>query len=186
MVEVEYWSPNWEGREVPIAMSTGRSVRRAVLGDVPILRDLRLQALSDEPDAFGSTYEREMARTAADWQRWLSPGVTFILYEPAGARGMVAGVRDESDPAIVHLMAMWVHPQIRGSGGARELVVAVVAWAQSQGAKVVRLKVIQGNDRARRFYERMGFCPTGHSEVRERDGSIEVELECSAHHVMQE
>src|ERR1700675_1575240 len=111
-------------------MSTERSVRRAVLGDEPILRDLRLQALSDEPDAFGSTYEREMARTTADWQRWLSPGVTFFLYEPAEARGMVAGVRDESDPAIVHLMAMWVHPRIRGSGGASELAAAVVAWAR--------------------------------------------------------
>lgn len=158
-------------------MSIERSVRRAVLGDESILRDLRLQALTDEPNAFGSTYERELARTTADWQRWMSPGVTFILYESAGARGMVAGVRDESDPTIVHLMAMWVHPQIRGSGGAGELVVAVVAWTRSEGANVVRLKVIQGNDRARRFYERMGFCPTGHEEIRERDGVIEVEME---------
>src|SRR5580692_2672982 len=121
-------------------MSIERSVRRAVLGDESILRDLRLQALTDEPNAFGSTYERELARTTADWQRWMSPGVTFILYESAGARGMVAGVRDESDPTIVHLMAMWVHPQIRGSGGAGELLVAVVAWARSEGANVVRLK----------------------------------------------
>jgi len=41
----------------------------------------------------------------------------------------------------------------------------------------VRLKVIQGNGRARRFYERMGFRPTGHEEVRERDGLIEVQME---------
>jgi GNAT superfamily N-acetyltransferase len=158
-------------------MSIERSVRRAALGDEPILREIRLQALSDAPDAFGSTYEREVARTTSDWQRWMSPGVTFILYEPAVARGMVAGVRDESDPAIIHLMAMWVHPKIRGSGGADELVEAVVAWAQSEGAKWVRLKVIQGNDRARHFYERMGFCPTGHEEVRERDGLIEIQME---------
>jgi hypothetical protein len=99
-------------------MSIERSVRRAVLGDEPILRKVRLQALSDAPDAFGSTYEREVARTTSDWQRCMSPGVTFILEDAAGARGMVAGVRDETDPAVVHLMAMWVHPQIRGSGGA--------------------------------------------------------------------
>jgi len=154
-----------------------RSVRRAVLGDEPILRELRLEALSNAPDAFGSTYEREVARTTADWQRWMSPGVTFILYESAGARGMVAGVHDEVDPSVVHLMAMWVHPEIRGSGGAAELVSAVMTWARSAGAIVVRLKVIQGNDRARRFYERMGFCPTGKSEVRERDGVIEVQME---------
>ena len=90
---------------------------------------------------------------------------------------MVAGVRDETDPAVVHLMAMWVHPMTRGSGGAGELVSAVVAWAGSVGARLVRLKVIQGNNRARRFYERMGFCPTGHEAVRERDGLIEIEMD---------
>jgi ribosomal protein S18 acetylase RimI-like enzyme len=158
-------------------MSIERSVRRAVLGDEPILRKVRLQALSDAPDAFGSTYEREVARTTSDWQRCMSPGVTFILEDAAGARGMVAGVRDETDPAVVHLMAMWVHPQIRGSGGADELVAAVIAWTRSDGAKWVRLKVIQGNDRARHFYERMGFCATGHEEVRERDGLIEIQME---------
>jgi len=160
-----------------MTISIERSVRRAALGDEAILRELRLEAMCEAPDAFGSTYEKEVARTTADWRRWMSPGVTFILYEPAGARGMVAGVRDETDPAVVHLMAMWVHPQIRGSGGANELVAAVVAWAESVGAKLVRLKVIQGNDRARHFYERMGFSPTGQEEVRERDGRIEVHME---------
>jgi GNAT superfamily N-acetyltransferase len=158
-------------------MSIEQSVRRAVLGDEPTLREVRLQALSDAPEAFGSTYEREVARTKLDWQRWLSLGAIFILYEPAGARGMVAGLRDEANPAVVHLMAMWVHPSNRGSGGAAELVTAVVAWAESVGAKLVRLKVIQGNDRARHFYERMGFCPTGIEELRQRDGMIEVQME---------
>jgi len=158
-------------------MSLARSLRRAVPGDEPLLRELRLQALSEAPDAFGSTYERELARTPSDWQRWMSPGVTFILCEPAGARGMVAAVRDETDLAVVHLMAMWVHPAIRGSGAADELVAAVVAWAASEGAGLVRLKVIDGNDRARSFYERIGFIPTGHESTRERDGRIEILME---------
>jgi GNAT superfamily N-acetyltransferase len=153
------------------------TLRRAELGDEPILRELRLEALREAPDAFGSTLEREVARTTADWQRWMSPGVTFILYEPAGARGIVAGVRDKTEPAVVHLMAMWVHPKIRGSGGAAQLVAAVIAWAQSEGARMMRLNVIQGNDRAGRFYERMGFRSTGQKAVRERDGLIEIEME---------
>jgi ribosomal protein S18 acetylase RimI-like enzyme len=163
--------------EASIAMSIERSVRRAVLGDEPILREVRLQALSDAPEAFGSTYEREVARTMSDWRGWMSPGVAFILCDLAGARGMVAGLRDEADLEVIHLMAMWVHPKIRGSGGADELVAAVLDWAQSEGAKLVRLKVIQGNDRARRFYERMGFRSTGREEIRLRDGRIEVQME---------
>ena len=140
----------WRAKsEAPNRMSVEQSVRRAVLGDEPILREVRLQALSDEPDAFGSTYEKEIARTTAEWQGWMSPGAAFILHEQQAARGMVAGLRDEADPSVVHLMAMWVHLKSRGSGGAAELVGAVIAWAQGQGAKRVRLKVIQGNDRAR-------------------------------------
>src|ERR1700687_1894221 len=55
------------------------NVRRAVTGHEPVLRALRLQALTDSPKAFSSTFERELARTTEDWQRWLAPGVTFIL-----------------------------------------------------------------------------------------------------------
>ena len=168
------------GTNLEQRIGNGRlTVRRAELGDEPILRELRLEALSQAPDAFGSTYERELARTTADWQRWMSPGVTFVLEDTAVARGIVAGLRDETDPGVVHLMAMWVHPKIRGSGGADDLVAAVVSWAQSEGAKIVQLNVIQGNDRARRFYERNGFRNTGQEAIRQRDGLIEIQMERS-------
>jgi ribosomal protein S18 acetylase RimI-like enzyme len=159
-------------------------LRRAALGDEAILREVRLSALSEAPEAFGSTYERELSRTTAEWRQWLSPGVTFILGHPGGeseeAWGIVAGMRDPTDSDVVHLLAMWVHPAIRGSGAADELVAAVLAWAASEGAKLVRLKVIQSNDRARRFYERNGFRLTGHEDNRERDGRIELQMERAA------
>jgi hypothetical protein len=91
------------------------TVRRAVLGDEPILRTLRLEALAGAPETFGSTYDRELARTTADWRRWLSPGVTLLLEEDGTARGLVAGMHDALDPGTVHLMAMWVHPVLRGA-----------------------------------------------------------------------
>ena len=152
-------------------------VRRAAPGDEPILRAVRLQALSDTPEAFGSTYDRELARTTADWQRWMSPGATFILDDAGGPKGIVAGMRDESDAAVVHLMSMWVDPALRGSGAAEALVASLLEWAETEGARQMRLAVIQTNDRARRFYERLGFRGNGRQGVRERDGAIEVEME---------
>ena len=82
-------------------------VRRAVIGDEPVLRALRLQALTDSPGAFSSTYERELARTTEDWRRWLAPDVTFILEAGGEPRGLVAGSRDAQGFSAVHLMAMW-------------------------------------------------------------------------------
>ena len=151
-------------------------VRRAIAGDEPILRALRLRALSDTPDAFGSTYERELGRTDADWQRWLSPGATFILTDDEGPKGIVAGAHDAADPAFVQLMAMWVHASLRGRGAADALVSSVRTWASAEGAKGVRLAVIESNIRARRCYERNGFHHTGRRRC-ERDGVVEPQME---------
>lgn len=152
------------------------TVRRAMAGDEPVLRELRLQALSESPQAFGSTYERELARTTEDWKRWLSPGVTFLLEASGVARGLVAGVRDPQDHSVVYLMAMWVHPDFRGTGAAGALVESVVAWAAQEGATVVRLQVFESNHRALRCYERAGFRLTGRQSAGGRSGDIELEM----------
>jgi len=151
-------------------------LRQAVRGDEPTLRRLRLAAMTDSPEAFGSTYEREAARTVEDWARWLSPGATFLMEALDGtAVGLVAAVPDATDP-VVHLMAMWVDPVARGTGAADALIQAVVAWASAHRASTVQLHVEQQNARARRVYERNGFRATGHEVAGARDGMIEVEM----------
>ncbi len=152
------------------------SVRRAVIGNEAVLRAVRLQALSDSPRAFGSTYERELARTTEDWRRWLAPGATFLLEADGEARGMVAGVRDAQDSSVVHLMAMWIHPDHRGTGAADALVSSVKDWAAEVGATQVRLNVVEGNGRARQCYERAGFRATGRQGVLEKNGDVEIEM----------
>lgn len=149
-------------------------VRRAVAGDETTLRTLRLQALSDAPAAFSSTYEREDARTIADWQRWLSSGATFIVDESDEPRGLVAGVHDHRDSEVVHLMAMWVHPASRRSGAADALIAAILSWAAQEGAREIKLHIVKGNERARRCYERNGFRATGREVLRDR--VVEVEM----------
>jgi len=152
-------------------------VRRAVSGDESTVRALRLEAMAGAPEAFGSTYERELARTPGDWRQWLATGATFIAMDEGRAAGLVAGLHDPADPGVVHLMSMWVDPALRGSGAAEALVASLLAWAETEGARQMRLAVIQTNDRARRFYERLGFRGNGRQGVRERDGAIEVEME---------
>ncbi len=154
------------------------SVRRAAIGDEPVLRALRLQALTDSPNAFGSTYEREVARTMEDWRRWLAPGVTFIHETTGEPRGLVAGVRDPNDASAVQLMAMWVHPELRGTGASDAFVSFVKSWANEVGATQVRLNVVEGNTRARRYYERSGFRATGRQGTLERSGDTEIEMIC--------
>jgi ribosomal protein S18 acetylase RimI-like enzyme len=103
--------------------------------------------------------------------------VTFLLETPDGTRGIVAGMHDAAETGVVHLMAMWVNPAIRGTGAGDDLVAAIVAWAASEGARAVRLDVMQANEPARRCYERNGFRQTGHGVARESDGRIQVRME---------
>ncbi|MEO6390390.1 MAG: GNAT family N-acetyltransferase [Pyrinomonadaceae bacterium] len=152
-------------------------IRRAEFGDEPLLRKIRIEALADAPEAFGSTLDRERARTLTDWQKWISPSATFVLETGSGPQGIAAGVPDSTDPAVVHLMAMWVHPERRGSGAAGALVKAVLDWAEGRGASSVRLDVMHGNEPARKLYEKCGFTATGHFTLRPRDGAREVRME---------
>jgi GNAT superfamily N-acetyltransferase len=154
------------------------TVRRAEIADVPVLWAVRLEALSTDPDAFGSTLEREVHRTEEDWRRWIAPNPTFLLEADGKPRGMVAGVQRAEDASTVDLMAMWVHPEARGTGAAASLIAAVRQWAGAIGATQVRLKVVENNLRARRCYERCSFRVTGRQFVREKDGATELEMEC--------
>jgi len=152
-------------------------IRRAATGDEAALRSLRIQALTDAPSAFGSTLERELARTPAEWTSWLSPNAIFFAETEGGAAGMAAGLRDAQAAGLVWLMAMWLHPDLRGSGAADRLVEAVLSWATEVGSERIRLDVVQNNDAAIRLYERHGFRRTGHAVTRARDGVTEMQME---------
>jgi ribosomal protein S18 acetylase RimI-like enzyme len=102
--------------------------------------------------------------------------VTFLLEAGGEACGLVAGGHDPHDSLVVHLMAMWVHPDHRGTGAADALVSAAKAWAAEVGATQVRLNVVESNGRARRCYERAGFRATGRQGVVEKSGDVEIEM----------
>ncbi|MGH9003336.1 MAG: GNAT family N-acetyltransferase [Acidimicrobiia bacterium] len=154
-------------------------VRRLTPDDTDILRDVRLRALRDAPDAFWATYDREAAYSADDWRRWLSTAALFVAEDGTGApaAGMAGGLADPRNPGVALLISMWVDPGHRGTGLADGLVAAVTDWAAAKELPTVRLNVVEHNDRARRCYLRLGFTPTGRRLFRERDERWELEME---------
>ena len=100
-----------------------------------------------------------------EWQRRVESGTWFLAWLGEQPVGIVAGVRATYRPDERHLLSMWVAVDQRGTSVATELVEAVCGWARLQGARLVTLWVADGNRRARRFYERLGFRPTGHRQA---------------------
>lgn len=137
-------------------------IREIGAGNWRALRDIRLAALRDAPQAFASTYEREAAFTEADWLRWISRGDTFLAYAPelgAAPVGIVSGY--EGEPGTIELISMWISPQARGRGIGRALVEAVLGQARAKSMTRVHLWAAESNRNARLLYERCGFRPTG-------------------------
>jgi GNAT superfamily N-acetyltransferase len=137
------------------------SVRAIGADDWELVRDVRLAALRDAPDAFASTYAREAAYTEEQWRGWFSDlFVMFFAYlndhaAPAG----LAGVLDKDGAA--DLVSTWVRPDRRGHGVGGALVNAAAGWARARGHVAMYLWVAEANEPARRLYERYGFTPTG-------------------------
>jgi ribosomal protein S18 acetylase RimI-like enzyme/SAM-dependent methyltransferase len=145
---------------------------RAEPDDWERVRDLRLRALLDAPEAFGSTHDDEAARTESDW-RAFATGWEGAARQAAYAAvdedgrwvGLAVGVVREADTSLANLYSMWVDPAARGLGAGRLLVDTVAVWAAGTGAERLELCVTEANDPAVALYRTAGFEPTGGRDV---------------------
>ena len=129
-------------------------------------KELRLRALRDAPLAFLETIERAESHDDALWRSRVAPSdarASAVAITDAGEWvGQMVVLLDAEPPTLV---GVYVDPRHRGDGTAQRLLEALVGRARATGAATLRLQVSEGNDRARRFYERMGFVATGDVEL---------------------
>ena len=137
--------------------------------DWEVYRNLRLAALRESPEAFGSTLEAEESQPDGHWVSRLSgahpemdfPLAAWIGDEPVG----LAWARIEPESEVAgRIYQMWVSPKARGQGVAGALMRALVGWFEAAGVSVVELNVTRGNSPATKLYERYGFQPVGEPE----------------------
>lgn len=143
----------------------GAEIRQARASDWELLRELRLRALADAPDAsLSSTLDKEARHPQEVWRRWAEGGptsVNFLARKGGAGIGMAAIFADPSAPRCMHLVAMWVDPSHRRRGVARALIDQAVRWADERQACEVVLWVADHNRAAWTLYEQIGFRPTG-------------------------
>ncbi|MFH8745632.1 GNAT family N-acetyltransferase [Streptomyces rimosus] len=160
------------------------------------LRELRLAALADPVSriAFNESFEKVAAYPDEVWQRRAGRSdedrdpLTFIGEGPDGGWGGMVVVLVEKEGADerggeepwAHIVGVYVRPEHRGTGLARELFAAAVEWAWSRSEPAVervRLWVHEENERALALYRSLGFVETGRTMADPKDGTaIEHEM----------
>jgi predicted GNAT family acetyltransferase len=146
-------------------------VCRLTPDDWEVLRDIRLRALADSPDAFGSTLDREVPLDEKGWRRRAARPVLVVMRD--GRAVSVAGTF--TDEGSVQVWGMWTDPDHRGQGYGRAVLDALVGEAVSDGVRVA-LHVNIANPGARAFYERYGFVATGELEPLRPESEQLIEL----------
>lgn len=153
-------------------------IRRVSAADWEALKNVRLTALKEAPQAFGSTHEKERQWGDDAWRDWARKSeqgkeqVVFLAFDAERCVGMVGGFKSTENSA--DLGAMWVAPEARRRGVGRALVDAVVGWAERIGQRRVVLWVADANVSARDLYAALEFEPTGETMPLPSNPTVDV------------
>lgn len=80
----------------------------------------------------------------------------FVIEQGGQVAGMIDLIRDHPEVGVWHLGFLYVVDGFRGGMGRRALR-GLYPWLKAQGARVVRLGVVEPNVRARHLYATEGF-----------------------------
>lgn len=124
-------------------------------------RHLRLQALAESPEMYGSTLAEWSGPgdTEERWRQRFSAIPLNVVIHCDGAPAGIVGAYEQPGGAV-ELISMWVDPATRGRGVGDAAVQAVLDWAD--GRDVV-LSVKHHNRPAIALYDRNGFVDVGPS-----------------------
>jgi L-amino acid N-acyltransferase YncA len=138
------------------------------------LRSVRLEALRDAEAAFVSSVDEALS-SEGEWRSRFENSIWVVARDGDDMVGLARSLRVADRPVSErHVESVWVARRHRRSGITRALVQQLAELERRDGVTELRVWVIQGNDSARRVYERLGFESTG--EVKQLDdGSGRVE-----------
>ncbi len=126
--------------------------------DVVLYRDIRLEALKANSEAFGSTFEIEHAQPLSWFSARLGSSEIFGAFCDATVVA-IAGFAIQQGQKMAHkgmLWGMYVRPAARRTGIARRLVEFIIDLARHR-VELIQLAVVRDNAQARGLYASLGF-----------------------------
>jgi ribosomal protein S18 acetylase RimI-like enzyme len=137
-------------------------IRRLTQADAALYRNIRLEALSANPEAFGSTFETENAQPLSSFATTLGNATVLGAFRDSKLVA-IAGFAVQHGQKMAHkgvIWGMYVQPGARKARIGRQLVEAILDLAR-QRVELIQLTVVSDNEQARRLYASLGFLEYG-------------------------
>ncbi|MEZ5967145.1 MAG: GNAT family N-acetyltransferase [Planctomycetota bacterium] len=152
------------------------AIRRLERDEAPRFRALRLEARTNDPDAFAGTLAQEAAKPIEWFCDRLAHDPVFGAFEPTGELVGMAGYSPGQSPRGGpggRVWSVYVRPALRRQRIGEALMRAVIEHARALGP-LLHLSVVTDNVAARRLYERLGFqlVRIGTAEIVRFDGQV--------------
>jgi ribosomal protein S18 acetylase RimI-like enzyme len=153
-------------------------IRRLETSDTALYRNIRLEALEKNPEAFASTFERESAQPLSWFEAVVARADIFGAFLDGALVG-IAGFAAPEGSKQSHkglLWGMYVRAAARNLDLGKRLVAAVLNHARGR-VEMVQLTVVNENKAACRLYGAMGFVEYGYEKrALKQDGRYYDEL----------
>lgn len=141
------------------------------------LRGVRLAALRESPGAFLSTYSEELKLQEQGWRTEFTRGEWIVEIRNRKTIALIGATREQDTPPDeCYLEYIWVSPRFRRRGVATALVKSTIRRLLNLGFTTIWLWVLDGNESAKRLYEKCGFSSTTIIQRPNQDPSRSEEL----------
>lgn len=133
-------------------------IRLLGVDDVHDFRNIRLSALKESPEMFGSIYDCEKKLSTQQFMKRLDSFTAFGAYIEEKIVGLCVFKQEDGvkDAHKAYLSSVFVEPEFRGLGVAEKLLQSVKNYAREHVEQIM-LSVVDGNIAAIKLYEKQGF-----------------------------
>ncbi len=138
------------------------------LSDWQAYRDIRTEAVTKNPEAYGATLEKISARKDKEWQGDLLEKERFYVFAKkdgslTGAVSMAGSFKAEKK--VWRVIAVYTRPEFRGKGLSEKVIRKILEEIKKRGGTRATLNVTlrTEQDPARAMYAKLGFKEVGTS-----------------------
>ena len=156
------------------------SIRFIRDSEVEAFKSLRLEALREHPESFGTDYEEDAAQPESVWKERVGkaagdPSGSIVLADAGNELAGMVGVWRGSGIKTRHEANIWgvyVRPKYRGHKLTEQMINEALGWCRGGNVRIVRLTVVTCNTAAIHAYQKCGFLVCGVSPEEIKVGDV--------------